>query len=181
MIKRLLCLIIIAVLMLPCVSCSNKETNKNTMTGYEWINSQQSTVEELKTIINSTQEVYTLYISGNIGAEDFLNELKVLQQTLFYHQSVYEDKKGNIIIQPDVDEVSQKGIDSLEKLFADINDLYTASVDHSGVPYSVFEVSYIYINYKESIINDYTSLRGCYETFKYYDENGELISQNAEE
>lgn len=121
----------------------------------EWIVSVDETDEKLNELIKSTEDIYTLYVMGKMSSDDFLIELEVDQNMLFYIQQNYTEQKGKVIIDPKSDNNAKKGLESFEMLFDDINGLYTASVDQAGVPYSSVEVSYIYLNYKDKIIDDY--------------------------
>ncbi len=139
------------------LSACEKEVNetKKEIQAEEWIKSVDSTEEKLSELIKSTEDVYTLYVIGKMSAEDFLIELEVEQNMLFFIQQSYIEEKSEVLIAPQSNEDAKKGINAFEALFEDINGLYVASVNQIGAPYSAAEVSFIYLNYKDKIIDDY--------------------------
>lgn len=151
---------IIALLMslsLTCLSGCEKEVEEQIkeVKAEEWIISLDETDEKLNELIKSTEDIYTLYVMGKMSSDDFLIELEVDQDMLFYVQQNYTEQKSKVTIDPKSDSDAKKGLAAFEMLFDDINGLYTASVDQTGSPYSAVEVSYIYLNYKDKIIDDY--------------------------
>lgn len=166
--------ILMTVLVLSSLSGCEKAVSDETseISGREWLAEQNETDENYMKIVESTEEIYSLYISEKMSSEDFLIELEICQKALFEYQDDYKKEKAKIIIDPQSTSVEKDGISALESLFEDMNDLYTASVDSSGKPYSVIEVSFIYLNYKEKIIDDYLKYKCAVQVLFNYNDDG---------
>lgn len=164
------------------LSACEKETieTKKEIKAEEWIMSVDETEDKLNELIKSTQDVYTLYVIGKMSPDDFLVELEVQQNMLFSIQKNYTDKKSDLVIEPESSEDAKKGIASFEDLFEDINGLYVASVNQIGTPYSAAEVSFIYLNYKDKIIDDYAVYSAAVILSKNSD-SGEVTADNSAE
>lgn len=160
--KNLLVLLLSTVLCLSFAGCEKeKPAETKEINGKEWLEQQTDLDDEYMEISKATEDIYSLYIAGKMSPQDFLTELEITQKQLMYQYSKYKDEKDKIIIDPLSSEDSLEGIDALENLFTDMNNLYLASVDSAGVPYSVIEMSYIYMNYRDKIINDYANYKAA--------------------
>lgn len=162
--------------MLTFASCEKEkqETQKET-DGKKWILSQDETCDQFEKVVESTEEVYSLYISGKMSSDDFLIELEILQAKLFSIEKDYKDEKDKTVIDPQSSDVAFEGIEHFENLFTEMNDLYLASVNSQGNPYSVIEMSYIYMNYQEKILDEYSKYTAAIYVLKNYSDSGEWI------
>lgn len=171
--KRIIPVLLAALMCVSLFGCKKEQPSESVeINGREWIAQQEGMNDEYLKISEGTEEIYSLYVAGKMSADDFLTEIEIAQKQLLYVQSNYENEKAKIIIDPTSNEVSLKGISALEALYTDMNDLYLASVDSAGVPYSVIEISYIYMNYKEKILDDYIKYRTAVEVLDKYNDDG---------
>lgn len=154
------------------VSCT-KENNESSkpVSAKEWLCDQSETDKGYLELMDSTDEVYSLYVSGSMSSADFLVELEILQSQLFYIQSQYTERKSKTEMTDLDDQVATEGIEHLENVFTDTNELYVSSLNSRGEPYSAIEITYIYLNYKEKIVDEYSKYKIAKEVILYYNED----------
>ena len=171
--KRFLTILAAITLIFSFTACQKEEkAESNTINGREWLLKQDSVNEQYIKVMESTEDVYSLYISGKMSSEDFYTELQILQGQLFTIQDAYQKEKDKIVIDPESLDVSFEGIDHFENLFTETNNLYVASINPQGSPYSVVEISYVYMNYKEKLLDEYTRYQAAIYTLDYYNDDG---------
>ena len=159
--KKFLCILACAALLSMSACTKQDDSSAQMIDGCEWITRQQDVDDNYMKIVEATEDIYSLYVSSAMSSEDFLTELEITQAQLIYVKNNYDTEKNKVIIDPQSPSVAIKGINALEDLFTDLNKLYLASVQPSGAPYSSIEVSYIYLNYKDKIIDDYIKYKAA--------------------
>ena len=95
--KRVLTILAAITLIFSFTACQKEEkAESNTINGREWLLKQDSVNEQYIKVMESTEDVYSLYISGKMSSEDFYTELQILQGQLFTIQDAYQKEKDNI-------------------------------------------------------------------------------------
>lgn len=134
------------------------------ITGDEWVIMQMDYMDDIDAFTKGMDEVYTLYVSGGITAEDFLTEVRVLKQQNLIMQNVYEAEKENNPILPDsYSSIAQKGIQSIEDMRNIFTNILNESTDEEGNALSQEEIAYLYISYNDELKTDFASYLVAYE------------------
>lgn len=134
------------------------------ISGDEWVIMQMDYMDDIDAFTKGMDEVYTLYVSGGITAEDFLTEVRVLKQQNLIMQNVYESEKENNPILPDsYSSIAQKGIQSIEDMRNIFTNILNESTDADGNALSQEEIAYLYISYNDELKTDLASYLVAYE------------------
>lgn len=134
------------------------------ISGDEWVIMQMDYMDDIDAFTKGMDEVYTLYVSGGITAEDFLTEVRVLKQQNLIMQNVYESEKENNPILPDsYSSIAQKGIQSIEDMRNIFTNILNESTDEEGNALSQEEIAYLYISYNDELKTDLASYLVAYE------------------
>lgn len=151
---------IICMSMLPILSSCGVQG----ITGDEWVIMQMDYMDDLDAFTKGMDEVYTLYVSGGITAEDFLTEVRVLKQQNLIMQNVYEtEKEKNPILPDSYSSIAQKGIQSIEDMRNIFTNILNESTDEEGNALSQEEIAYLYISYNDELKTDLASYLVAYE------------------
>lgn len=162
--KKILLLLISCVMIVFLVSCEKADSSENdtTITGKEWLMTQKDDFDtNYQKMIKSVEEIYSLYVAGKIDSKDFMTELELCQKELVYIRDDYFKKKSDKLVDYKDDYASQKGVEAMEQMFEDMNNLFVSSARNGKQPYTATEISYIYINYRDKIIEDYVTFQAA--------------------
>ena len=134
------------------------------ITGDEWVIMQMDYMDDIDAFTQEMDEVYTLYVSGGITAEDFLTELRLLKQQNQIMQQVYEsEKEENTILPNSYSSIAQKGIQSIEDMRNIFTNILNESTDEDGNVLSQEEIAYLYLSYNDELETDLASYLVAYE------------------
>ncbi len=134
------------------------------ITGDEWVIMQMDYMDDIDAFTQGMDEVYTLYVSGGITAEDFLTELRLLKQQNQIMQQVYEsEKEENTILPNSYSSIAQKGIQSIEDMRNIFTNILNESTDEDGNVLSQEEIAYLYLSYNDELETDLASYLVAYE------------------
>lgn len=158
---------------------------KKGITGNEWLVKQKDCLDDLQAYANGMDEVYVLYITGAITADDFSAELNLLRQQYKILLGFYDTMKSeNPVIPESHSYISKRGSDAISRLYEVFQDILDNSVDADGVPFPADQLSYTYLAYRQVIINDlveYMTALSYYESslkVNSSDDNSADISVN---
>ena len=151
------------------------------ITGDEWVIMQMDYMDDIDAFTKGMDEVYTLYVSGGITAEDFLTEVRVLKQQNLIMQNVYEtEKEKNPILPDSYSSIAQKGIQSIEDMRNIFTNILNESTDEEGNALSQEEIAYLYISYNDELKTDLASYLVAYEYIAgQYDTESETNSDES--
>lgn len=142
--------IILVVFVMPLCGCGTNE-----ITGDEWFMKQDEYMVDLQAFTDGMDEVYSLYISGNISAADFKEELQLLKIQYSIIQADYKAaKNNNPILAEEYSYAAQKGIHAAENIRQLISKILNESSDKNGDPLVPEQLSYMYMAYGQEL-NDY--------------------------
>ena len=165
------------------VSCERAENSENdsTITGKEWLMAQKDDFDaNYQKMIKSVEQIYSLYVAGKIDSKDFMTELELCQKELVYIRDDYFKKKSDKLVDYKDDYASQKGVEAMEQMFEDMNNLFVSSTRNGKQPYAATEISYIYINYRDKIIEDYVTFQAAIKTNEGINSSAQDGSSNDE-
>lgn len=135
---------------------------KNEQTGREWFEAQSAYLDQFESFADQMDTVVTLYLKGDIKADDFANHLSILKAQLAAMQASYEEAKAKHPVRLGSDTYdTKKGAESVEALFDDFTSILTALDDASSDP---VQVMYKYIAARQTIIDHlsaYTTARNA--------------------
>lgn len=135
---------------------------KNEQTGREWFEAQSAYLDQFESFADQMDTVVTLYLKGDIKADDFVNHLSILKAQLAAMQASYEEAKAKHPVRLGSDTYdTKKGAESVEALFDDLTSILTALDDASSDP---VQVMYKYIAARQTIIDHlsaYTTARNA--------------------
>lgn len=141
---------LVAAVVLACVFLFPKHDKG--VTENEWLIHRKEDISNLEVLAENVEDVYTLYISGGMSAEQFVNERLLLVAQFNVCNKLYEDaKKDDKVIPGSASWISGEGVKSLENTFQYFGDLLNESVDGTGSPLSPEEMSYLYLSCKEKL------------------------------
>jgi len=144
----LLCIGLAVILLSVCVGCSEKQT----MTGNEWLLKQSDCFTDLEEFANGMDEVYSLYIMGSISKQDFVNELYLLKQQYKILTTLHNHMKDDNPIEPESHSyLSKVGTQAIEDLYISLGDILDNTLDENGKPYSQEQTSYLYLAYRQVV------------------------------
>lgn len=137
-----------------------------TITGNEWLIKQQECFDDLEAFASGMDEVYALYFTQSITAEDFLVELNLLKQQYKLLNAYYEEMKKENPIEPETHSfLSKKGTEAIENLYKCLGEILDTSVDSAGVPLPADQLTYQYLAYQQTLngyIAEYTTAIAWY-------------------
>ena len=111
---------------------------KNEQTGREWFEAQSAYLDQFESFADQMDTVVTLYLKGDIKADDFANHLSILKAQLAAMQASYEEAKAKHPVRLGSDTYdTKKGAESVEALFDDFTSILTALDDASSDPVQV--------------------------------------------
>lgn len=135
---------------------------KNEQTGREWFEAQSAYLDQFDSFADQMDTVVTLYLKGDIKADDFVNHLSILKAQLTAMQTSYADAREKHPVRLGSDTYdTKKGAESVEALFDDFASILTALDDASSDP---VQVMYKYIAARQTIIDHlsvYTTARNA--------------------
>ena len=144
--KKYILVILVLCAFLIFTGCDKREK----ILGEDWLLLQESGMEELTTFTENMDDIYALYFSDMISKEDFKQELLMLNHTFNVLQAKYEDLKEQYEIVPESHTyISKKGSEAVDKIRKTLSNMLMDSVDKSGEPKSINELSYLYIAYRD--------------------------------
>lgn len=140
--------------------------------GNEWLEIQEQCLVDLKAYTDGMDEVYTLYIIGSIGKEDFANELSLLQTQYNLLVRFYDELKAEHPLKENGHSyISKAGTEAMETAYASLGKLFASVYAADGSLKDPAEVSYIYLAVREeyeSAIRDYLFDLAALEAVKDY-------------
>lgn len=124
------------------------------ISGDEWLMKQDVYMEDLQAFADGMDEVYSLYISGAISADDFSNELSVLKDQFAIIQAAYEQaKRENPILPEDYSYAAQRGVAGVENIRRILGEILDNSLDQDGTPLSPAQLLYMYLASGQELSN----------------------------
>ena len=145
--RRIIAILLLVISLLTFVGCQDK-----TITGNEWLLKQDKCLDDLELFTQGMDEVYTLYIINAINEEDFVAELGMLNTQYDALLIFYEElKKDNPITPESHSYLSLTGTNAIETMYEEIGNLLNSTVDENNKPYSIDQVAYTYLAYRDVI------------------------------
>ena len=122
------------------------------VSGPEWLAMQDTYIDQMESYADEMDDVFALYISGNISQEDFKNHIAVLKGEFSIMLKAYEKAQKDNPIRTGSHTYSSKiGCESVEKCFETIgNILEMASDEKNSSDTSI--LGYKYLAYQQEII-----------------------------
>ena len=121
------------------------------ISGMEWLKQQEKYITDLKSYSENMDNIFTLYITGGISQEDFLNHLSVLNDELTILKADYQKAKEEHPVRTGSHTHSTKsGCEAVEKCYDTLSNLI--EVASSKENYSNTDIlSYKYIVFRQEI------------------------------
>lgn len=150
------------------------QENKTWQSGKEWFRAQQDIyLPELASFAKEVDDVYALYINKNIGAEDFINHVNILENELKIIKTVREEYLKKHPITPNSHTYYSKlGCDVIDNCYTAYQALFRVSLEKER---GVKKITYDYLVVKSEIqefLNDYAQTV-LYDTSKKGGEGNE--------
>ena len=139
--------LVIAGIIVGIAHCSKSDDKISAET---WVVNQADRIDTLKKYAENLDEVYTLYIIGDMSSYDFSNELKILQSQF---NACYLEYKEHL---------SEQGTKDMDAIYEDMQHLLFDSVTESQTPKTPEEISYVKIAYQEDLLMNITDYLAVY-------------------
>lgn len=131
------------------------------ITGTEWFDMQEEYIDEMNTYADNMDDIFTLYLSGAISAEDFQNHISILSDELKVMQTVYEKYKEEHPVRTGTHTYSSKiGCEAIENCydtFEKILDMASQEENYSDIN----TLGYKYLAYQQEIIENLADYMGA--------------------
>lgn len=147
----------ILMIVLPCVVLAiagiylyANEHNKRT--GPEWFELQSKYMGEFQVYSENMDDIFALYITGTISADDFANHLNVLKQELDIMSVMYhEELKAHPIKTGTHNYSTKKACEAVEDCYRIFDEIITMGWNNMD---DVEALSYKYITYQQEVIDN---------------------------
>lgn len=157
--------------------------DNKSITGNEWLVLQKDCIKDLEAYAKGMDDVYTLYITDAITAEDFAVEINLLKQQYDILVGFYEKMKLDNPIKPESHSyLSRRGTDAIVNLYKTFGDILAHSADGTGTPIPADQLSYTYLAYRQVIISDlveYMTALSYYEASLNSDVSIDISADNG--
>ena len=148
--KTIYCILAALVLVMTLNGCAPKS-----ISGDRWLMMQDDYSNDLSMFVANMDQVYSLYISGQISDDDFATEVKSMQKAYKVMEADYkEDKEENPIRAGSYSADAQRGINAIEDYRKAIGNIMTDSFDTNGDPISRQKAAYVYMGYGQQMAED---------------------------
>ena len=148
-------IVVIGIIAFFCFSGSD-----GVLTGKQYLKAQEKYMAEFEAYADDMDNIVTLYLNGDIGEEDFLNHLKILQEELTIMNEAHdkEAEKYSVITGTHTYQTKRgcEAVDECYDIFQNILSMMQNNYQDKNA------LSYKYIAYHQDIINsvsDYMTAR----------------------
>jgi hypothetical protein len=134
------------------------------ITGNEWLKMQDDFVDDLESFTSDMDEVYSLYFSGKISDDDFVEEVSTLYNLYDVMMLKREDFKAQHPIKPESHTyLSKRGTSALDNIPVTLKKILDCSIQSDGTPLDNKNLSYKYLKYKDDIIGYFMDYKTALE------------------
>lgn len=149
--NSLLLLLVVIITIIVVVFCSQSRKKD----GNEFFGEQNTIMNTLTSFMEQMDNVYALYITGTMSSDDFLTQRQNLMIAYNLIQVDYDNYLAkNPVKTGSYSYVSRRGMNAIQSLRQNIQNLLDNTVDEIGQPLNRNEMAYIYMVYQECINED---------------------------
>lgn len=124
----------------------------NTISGPQWLDMQETYIDQMESYADEMDDVFALYISGNISQDDFINHISVLQGEYSIMLEAYKKAQDDHPVRTGTHTYSSKvGCESVENCFDVIGNILEMALDENNNSDTTI-LSYKYLAYQQEII-----------------------------
>ena len=181
--KKLVSIILAVSMLFLFVACTKKDSEElekppEPITGNEWLMKQTDCLTELQAYAEGMDDVITLYVAGSITAGDFQNEVAILKQQYAVLLEFYNTLKAEYPVEPETHSyLSKRGSDALQKVYDDMGKVLDGLFDpETGLPYTAEHVAYVYIGYRQGILDSIAEFTTAVELYLISEEEIEALA-----